>query len=298
MARTLAQHKDIITSFFISIPEIIATYSLAIGLSYAQQFSLGGIEDSIFNTIAFATWSLETQWEIFKQEITAEMALQRAHTKDWYRNKALGFLLGVPVIAGTDQFDTTGMTDEEIEAAKVIKQAATVKLISANGYGILRIKVATADENGILQPVPTPAFNACKAYMEITADAGTQVQITTGVADQLKAVIDVYFDNLVLDPQGQRLDGSNNTPVQDAITGFLRSISFNGVLNIKELEAAITAVEGVKYANVTEAASKYGAYTYEQTGIANVGPINVFRVADSGYFVMDDLQLNWLEYEQ
>lgn len=287
------------TASFIADTTIIAKYELVDGQTFDQQFSNVSLENILFVTMAFAIWAFEMLMDTFRLELTDEMALQKPHTKDWYRNKMLGFLYGVPVIEGTDQFDTTGLTDEQIAAAQVVKQAATVKLISNNGYGILRVKVAGAASNGVLQPLTPLQYASCQTYLlNYVVDAGTQVRVTTGVADKLQTSIDIYYDNLVLDPEGQRLDGSGNTPVQNAITAFLQNIAFNGVLNIKELETAITIVDGVKYANVTNAASKYGDYEYTQTGIPNVGAINVFRVADSGYFVMEDLNIKWKLYEQ
>lgn len=244
--------------------------------------------------IASSIWALEKLWDIFKLETETEMARQKPHTKDWYRNKALGFLLGMPVIPGTDEFDTGSATEEEIAAAKVIKQAACVKLISGNGYGILRIKVATANTSGTLQQVDTTTFNALKHYiLRYVVDAGTQVRITTGQADELKLKVDIYYDPLVLSTTGSRLDNSDNTPVQDAINNFLQSIEFNGMLVLSDLEKALRIVDGVKIATVKEAASKYGNFDYTDISSPNVGLIDEIRVADSGYMRIDELEINW-----
>jgi len=298
MARSIQEIKDTITNPFITNATVVAIYGLQIGLTFLQQFSLFSLENNLFDVVTNAMWTLENLWDIFRAEITAEMAKQQPHTKTWYQGKALGFMLGVPLLPDTDIFDTTGMNDEAIEAAMVIKQAAAVKLISNNGYGILRIKVATAAPDGSLQPVPPEAYEALKYYMlEKVVDAGTQVVVTTAIADKLRLHLDVYYNPLILNPQGQRLDGTNNTPVQDAIKLILQSIEFNGTLNIKKLERDLTEIEGVQEAQTTMAASKYGDYEYEQTGIPNVGAIDVFRVADGGYLVIDDLQINWIVEE-
>lgn len=297
MARSQEQIKLSITNQFIGNVTIILLYGLTAGLTFIQQFSLVSLENILFDTIAFAVNTLESLWDIFRTEITAEMAQQQAHTKDWYRNKALGFMLGVPVLAGTDQFDTSGLSDDAIAAAQVIKQAAAIKLISDAGYGILRIKVATSTGLG-LAPVPAEVFSAFKSYMlNKVVDAGTQVVLTTREADKLRLTVDAYFDPLVLSPEGARLDGTATTPVPDALNAFVRSFDFNGKLNIKEVERAISAVPGIFYANITAAASKYGGYSYEQTGIDNVGAITMFRVADSGYFEVDDLVINYIVME-
>ncbi|GLB51696.1 hypothetical protein NBRC110019_07350 [Neptunitalea chrysea] len=293
MARTLNEIKSILTTRFMNSEVLAAMYGFEVGASFTDTFSLVSFENLVFDVVAFSITTIEQLWDAFKTEITALMAEQKPHTRDWYRNKALGFMLGVPVTDGTDQFITDNLTDEQIAAAKIVKQAAAVKLISAAGYGILRLKVATMDGES-LAPIQEPNFTALKSYMlNKVVDAGTQITITTGTADLLRLRLDCYYDPLVLNPQGQRLDGTADTPVQDAIDAFLQDLEFNGTISTRKLERALEDIEGVLTANITSAASKYGGYSYDQEGIANVGAINVFRVADSGYFKMDDLLISW-----
>jgi len=288
MARTLEQIQ---TSM---ITELQAT-ELGASLTSTSGSALWRL---LLFVVSMAIYTLEGLWDIFKEQVDALIAQNQAHTQDWYRNKALGFLLGVPVIPGTDKFNITELSDEAIAAAKVVKQAAAIKLYSANGYGILRIKLAGGDGEGNLQPLTVEALTAADYYMRNhVVDAGTQLEVTSGMADKLLLDLDVYFDPKILNSFGQRLDGTNNTPVQNAIDDFLKNISFNGRLNIEELKRAIRNVQGVVENKANQAASKYGDYTYDQQGIPNVGPIDIFRVADSGYLVIDELNINWIPVE-
>lgn len=288
MARTEAQIKLSITADFISKAQVIALYGLQAGLTFLQQFSLVSLENNLFDTVSHAIWNLESLWDIYKAEALAEMSLQKVHGKEWYRQKALGYLFGVPVIPDTDIFDITGLTDEDILAAKVINQAAAVKMISNNGYGMLRIKVATANAFGVLGPLPQQQLTAFIAYMNRHAiDAGTQVHMTTGPADDLKLVIDVYYDALILSTTGARLDGTDATPVQDAANNYLGGLQFNGRYIKGDHAATLRKVPGVVTANIVSAASKYGNFNYTDTDVANVGPINEVRIADSGYMKID-----------
>ncbi len=283
MARTIDEIKNNM------LAQVAADEVLSANLTST---SITAIWRLIIGVVAYAIFILENLFDIFRAEITAEMAAQKPHTKDWYRSKALAFLYGVPLTSGTDQFDTTDLTDDQITAASIVKQAAAVKLISDAGYGILRVKVATG-AGSVLEALSAAQLAAVRAYMNQVVDAGTQLTVTSSEADKLKLVIDVYYDPLVLSPTGARLDASSNTPVPDAIDAFLASIDFNGTWNKKLNEAAIMAVEGVLYANITAAASKYGAYNYEDTGITNVGAIDMFRIADAGYFTADDITINY-----
>ena len=245
--------------------------------------------------VAKAVWSLQNMFDLFRSELETEMAKQKIHSKQWYRQKAIDFLFGFAVKAGTDEFDTEGATDEEIEAAKVVKQAACIKMISSSGYGILRVKAATEDSNGNLQPLPVEQFEALKYYfMRYAVDAGTQLRVTTGNADDLLLKLDVYYDPLVISTTGARLDGTAETPVLDAINNYLKSLEFNGALYVSDLIAAIRQVDGVRLAKCLEARSKYGAYDYS-ADVINAGLIDEIRVADSGYMKIDEnvLQINY-----
>jgi hypothetical protein len=238
--------------------------------------------------IAYAMFNEERLWDIFKAEAEAEMAKQKVHSQEWYKQKALGFHFGVPVIPGTDQFNLEGLSNAQIVAAKKINQAACVKLVSANGYGILRIKVATSDNSGQLQPVPDNIFQALKHYiLRYAVDGGTQVRVTTNPADDLKLHLEVYYDPLVMGPSGVNLLTGNETSVQDAINSYLQGIEFNGEFGRDDLVQKIRSVPGVKGARIVSAASKYGDFTYESVDVANAGPINEYRVADSGYMKLD-----------
>ena len=292
MARTQTEIKKTMADRYCSQPEVIEKYGLVEGSSFDQQFSIVSLENIVFETIAFAIWVFENLLDIFKTEQEAAMARQKIHSREWYRQKALDFKFGIAIVPETDTYDLTGYTDEQIIEASVIKQAACVKLISANGYGILRVKVATANSDGDLIQVPAAQFEALKYYMlRNVVDAGTQLRMTTGPADDLKLKIDIYFDPQVLSLSGARLDGTNDTPVQDAIVAFLKSLDFNGSLIVRNLESSLEKIEGVKIAEVKSAYSRYGTYSYETTDIPNVGLIDAVRVADSGYMKLDEDQL-------
>ena len=296
MARELSEIKKQMTDDFVANQTIQERYALDTTKTFEQQFSKVSIENILFNVVAFAMWLLEKIWDQFRNETNTEIEKNRIHSKQWYRQKALDFLFGFAVADGTDAFDTTGATDEEIQAAKVVKQAACIKMISSAGYGILRVKVAGEDANGNLKRLPTDQFDALKYYfMRYAVDAGTQLKCTTGDADDLLLNIDVYYDPLVLNTQGERLDGTAQTPVKDAIVAFLKSIEFNGSLYVSDLVLKIREVEGVSKCKCVEARSKYGSYSYNTTGIQNVGLIDEIRIADAGYMKLDEsvLQINY-----
>lgn len=283
------------TDDFIANEVVQEKYELTPGNTFEQEFSKVSVEWILFDIIAYAIWSLQQLWRIFRTELETEMAKQKIHSKQWYRQKAIDYLFGFAVIPGTDQFDTAGASDEEIESAKVVKQAACIKMISSSGYGILRVKVATEDSDGNLQKLPTEQYEALKYYfMRYAVDAGTQLRVTTGDADDLMLRLDVYYDPLVISTTGARLDGTADTPVLDAINEYLKSLEFNGALYVSDLIAKIRQVEGIRLAKCLEARSKYGSYDYN-ADVLNAGLIDEIRVADAGYMKLDEsvLQINY-----
>ena len=301
MAREITIIKDEITANFMANSTVQIVYGLTAGYTFYQEFSKVSLENILFDVITYGIWTLEKIFDVFRAETEQKIAENKVHSKEWYRQKALGFMFGFPVVTGTDKFITTGSTPDLIENSKVIKQAACVKLISSNGYGILRIKVATANGAGELIQVPLAQFNALKQYMlRHVVDAGTQIKITTGGGDDLKLKIDIYYDPLVLSTTGTRLDGTSNTPVLDSIKDFLKSIEFNGSLIVSDLQKSLRLIEGVKVCKIKEAYSKYGTYDYTSTGIQNIGLIDEIRIADSGYMKLDEgvLEINYKLFEE
>lgn len=292
MARSYEEIKLQITDSFVNVAVVQELYELLPGQTFEQGFSKVSLENIIFSILAFAIWTNEKLWDIFKSEIETEMAKQKIHSKQWYRQKALDFQYGFSVVPGTDQFDNTNKTDEEVEASKIVAQAACVKLISQSGYGILRIKAAKASGDELVKLDESELTALTQYFLRHAADAGTQVKVTSSDADDLFLWMDIYYDPLVLDPTGARLDGTSATPVIDAIKDFLKSLEFNGALVVQDLEYRLRDIEGIRVAKIKEARSKYAAFSYTTTGIVNVGLIDAIRVADSGYMKLDESVLN------
>lgn len=222
---------------------------------------------------AFAIWLHESIFETHKIEIEELIALNKVHTVKWYREKALAFQFGQALDGESDRYNNAGLEEAVINARKIIKQASVDPVA-----GELRIKVAT-EVLGQLQQITAPQYEALKQYLNLVTDAGTIIRLISRPADQMRAVIDIYFDPLILDGYGQRLDGTNDEPVQKAITSFLRNLEFNGEFIKTKLTDFIQTVEGVEMPVFKEIYTKFGAYAYTL--------IDETYIADGGYMVLD-----------
>lgn len=289
MARDRQVIKDAMTNSFVSNVTVQQLYGLTPGNTFAQEFSIVSLENILFDTISFAIHMVEKLWDVFKLDIEERIAGSRPFTKRWYRQTSLDYQHGYDLDEELNYPEAATAAEIELaEASKVIKRAEVVQTV-ISGVGALRLKVA-GEENGTLTAIPNEQLLAFQEYIEIMGAAGVFVVATTAEADMLKLHYKIYFNPLVLDGQGRRLDGTDDFPVQNAIKEYLKSSNlndFNGRLSLAKLTDVIQGVEGVEDPFVQSAASKYGNFTYESEGI-NVGTIENYRRADSGYFELDE----------
>lgn len=222
--------------------------------------------------VAFAVFLHEQIFDEHKKEIEALLAAQKIHNALWYKGKALAFQFGFN-LGESDVYDNKGVDTQFVLNSLIVKQASVEEVA-----GRLKIKVAKTVQNA-LAPLTASELFAFGQYMEKVKDAGTRLDITSRDPDTLKLEIDLYFDPLVLDTLGQRLDGSSNEPVQDAIREFLYKLEFNGELILTKLTDYLQEVEGVEMPVIKEAFTKYANFGYVE--------IDETYIAVSGYMILD-----------
>lgn len=206
--------------------------------------------------IAVAINLLEQLFDLFKADVRSDLSLLKPHTLLWYRNKALLFQYGSSLPYGTDIYDNTGKTAEQIEDEQIVKYAAVIE-----NPGQLLFKVAKLDDDDLAALLPAE-LSAFETYMEKVKDAGVKIDYVSDTPDYLKLQMTIYYDPLVLDSSGQRLDGTDNEPVQTAINNYLQNLPFNAEFSKTALMDALQAVEGVELVNIANCWTKYGALNY------------------------------------
>jgi hypothetical protein len=143
----------------------------------------------------------------------------------------------------------------------------------------VRLKVAKI-VSGALVPLSSGELTALTAYMGRVKDAGVRLQVTSGNPDNLHLTVAIFYDPLVLDSGGRRLDGTSTTPVKDAIKAFLSNLPFNGLFVLNNLIAALQAVDGVRIGDVVSAQANYGITSYVT--------IAYEYLPDAGYMALDE----------
>lgn len=277
---TIAEIKAQIASAYISNETVKERYNLQDGKNFDEQFSTISLENITFFIVATAISLVYKVFAQFKIDILSILKNNKAHTPNWYATRAKEFQFGHELVHETDQYDNSALTPDQIEAARVVKFAAAIE---ASDQSVLFLKVAT-EKNGTKQPIQNAQLVALTSYIGRIKDAGVRISLINSPGDNLRLEMDIYYNPLILDNEGKRLDGSNDTPVQDAIRGYISNLSFNGFYYNQSLIDSLQVVDGVDIAELIQASSKYGT-------LVNFRPINARSIPHAGYYQIADKDL-------
>lgn len=284
MARTIKEIKDSMTGTFVNESAVVTAYGLNTKKTFDQQFSSVSIESILFYCFAFAVWTLETLFDKHKAEVEAKIEQLEPHTLRWYVNKAKAFMYGYKLVQDTDYYDTSNMSETDIEAARRVKYA-----VATESNTVVYLKVA--GQNDKQQPclLNRSELDALTAYMNTIKDAGVAIKLINEEADRIKIHLKVYYDATVLDAEGVNADG--NKPVEDAVRSVITNLPFNGVYRNTDLLAAITKLPGVEVADIVEVKTKVN-------NAAEYTKVVGFDKPYSGYYSLpaEDLIIDYVNY--
>lgn len=284
MARTIKEIKDSMTATFVNESAVVTAYGLNTKKTFDQQFSSVSIESILFYCFAFAVWTLETLFDKHKAEVESKIEQLEPHTLRWYVNKAKAFMYGYKLVQDTDYYDTSNMSETDIEAARRVKYA-----VATESNTVVYLKVA--GQNDKQQPclLNRSELDALTAYMNTIKDAGVAIKLINEEADRIKIHLKVYYDATVLDAEGVNADG--NKPVEDAVRSVITNLPFNGVYRNTDLLAAITKLPGVEVADIVEVMTKVN-------NAAEYTKVVGFDKPYSGYYSLpaEDLIIDYVNY--
>lgn len=282
MVRSIATIKNSLTADWIANPDVITAYGLVEGKTFDDQFSQASLESIFFYIVASEMNTLETALEEHKVEVNNTIQSIIPHRPKWYRDKALDFMVDktLPVDvtnkAISDVYDTTGMSDAEITAARVIKYATANE---ESGSSVLVIKIAT-EASGVRAPVDSVTEAQFAGYIGVIRDAGVKVSIVNLVGDDFYCELDIYYSPLLLVSDVETL-------VKTAISGYITGLSFNGEYSNMALVDAIQSLEGIPVVEFKSAKTNNtfingkttplaGYFTYTEANVTiNLIPYNV-----------------------
>lgn len=239
--RTVEQIKETIAVDFMNNETMADMFGFPAGDNFAAHFSKVSIINILFYLFASAAWVLEQFFESYKKEVEARIDETIPHRPKWYRDKVLGFMKDVTLVPDTDDYDTSDMSDEEMEAAKVVRHAVAVESSDAS---LLTIKVA-GETDGKRCPLDSETERQLAAYLAEIKDAGVRINLVNEEPETFDCDVDIYYNAML--PESDVKERC-----EEAINSYIENLPFNGEYSDMALTDALQAVEGVKVVHFGE----------------------------------------------
>lgn len=279
MARTIAEIKDSMTADLMRNPDVARAYGFETGAAFSSHFSKVSVESLLFYIVACAIWVLESLFDRHRHDVEQRIESIMPHRPKWYRDKVLGFMKDKTLVPDTDHYDTSGMNDGDIEAARVVKYAAASENADAS---ILTIKVA-GETGGVRQPLDADTEIQLLAYIGEIKDAGVRVNLVNQTADVFHCEVDVYYDAMLL-PE------TVETQCRETIRNYIENLPFNGEYSNMALVDELQKIEGVRIVEMSGA-------TTEVDGESTPTDIDARFTPAAGYFSAGNITVNMKSYK-
>lgn len=300
MARTLKEIRDNIGLLIMNQPQMVEALKLNPEKTFEEQVSSVNIIKLLSDIVAAAIYLHEQIFDRDKAEMVALLEAKRPHQLLWYRDKALSFQYGPAsdpegrrernLLTDSDEFDNSDIQgenlDKMIEKERIVKYAAAVER-----GGRVYVKVAKGTEDN-REPLDNRELEALKGYFSQIKDAGVIMEFVNDQANDFRIEMDIYYDPMILDNDGMRLDGLVDDPIRTTIRRFVQNLPFDSVYKNAALVDELQKIPGVIIPELKEAEHRYGAKGWM--------PISAKIQPESGYFKVyeeDGLVLNFKAYE-
>lgn len=293
MARTIEEIKGTMTAKFMNMQAVRTTYGIDGTKGFSDCFSQASIENVLFYVFAFAVWALEQVFDLHRDEVEKRIAQLEPHTLRWYSRKAKEFMWcqdgskTVRLYPDTDQYDTTGMDEAEIEKLKPVKYA-----VATENNTVVYLKVAAADKDGNPTTLTAGALAGLVSYVNEIKDAGVSVVVRNEKADRMKVQLTVFYDPTLLSV-GSDGKPMGADPVGDAVKRVIQQLPFNGVFRKSDLMAQLQGLDCVKAVDIT------GVQTKTSSGDV-WADVSGYSRPFSGYYALDidESKIRYVKFEE
>lgn len=302
MARTISEIKAEIGAAYISHETVRSTYGLDENASFDKVFSPISVESVLFYVVASCVWVLEQLFDRHTAEVEQRIENLRPHTLRWYVSKTLAYmhnykLVQTDGVVSADYYDTTGLSESEIEAKKIVKYA-----VATESDARIFIKVAKAKADGRPTPLDSDEKIGLEYYLSQVKDAGVSIKVLSEPADKMNIELVVLYDPSVLSAEylsDEDEDGLRELRITDingidvivnTIQGVIARLQFNGEYRNSDLMAAVQAVEGVAVADIT-------SVKVCSDGSNNYTDVVGYRRPYSGYYELNNITIRGRAYK-
>ena len=303
MARTIAEIKAEIASAYISHETVRSTYGLDENASFDKVFSPISVESVLFYVVASCEWVLEQLFDRHTAEVGQRIENLRPHTLRWYVSKTLAYmhnfkLVQTDGVVSADYYDTTGLSESEIEAKKIVKYAVATE----NNTQVL-IKVAKAKADGRPTPLTPNEKSGLEYYLSQIKDAGVYIKVLSEAADKMNVELVVLYDPSVLNAEFIAADenqeyrqliitdpNSGKEVIKEAVQEVIARLPFNGEYRNSDLMAAVQSIEGVEVADIA-------SVKVCSDGSENYTDVVGYRRPYSGYYELNNITIRGRAYK-
>lgn len=302
MARTISEIKAEIGAAYISHETVRSTYGLDENASFDKVFSPISVESVLFYVVASCVWVLEQLFDRHTAEVEQRIENLRPHTLRWYVSKTLAYmhnykLVQTDGVVSADYYDTTGLSESEIEAKKIVKYA-----VATESDARIFIKVAKAKADGRPTPLDSDEKIGLEYYLSQVKDAGVSIKVLSEPADKMNIELVVLYNPSVLSAEylsDEDEDGLRELRITDingidvivnTIQGVIARLQFNGEYRNSDLMAAVQAVEGVAVADIT-------SVKVCSDGSNNYTDVVGYRRPYSGYYELNNITIRGRAYK-
>lgn len=279
MARTIAEIKDSMTADLMRNPDVARAYGFEVGAAFSSHFSRVSVESLLFYIVACAVWTLENLFDRHKADVEARIEEILPHRPKWYRDKVLAFMKGRTLVPDTDYYDTEGMSEGDIGAARVVKYAAAAENADSS---ILTVKVA-GEQGGIRQPLDKETEGQLAAYIAEVKDAGVRVNLVNLPPDTFDCEVDVYYDAVMSSAQVK-------ARCEEAVRDYIENLPFNGEYTNMALVDRLQGIEGVCIVEIGSAKAR-------ADGEGTPTVIKARIIPAAGYFKAGTVTVNMISYQ-
>ena len=280
MARNISEIKSEMAREFMRNDSAAERYGFAPGSEFGDRFGAASVENILLYVWAVCAWTVEQLVSRHKEEVTAELEELIAHRPKWYRDKVLRFMAGKELEQDSDTYDTTGMSEGDIAAARVVKHGVAMESKDAS---LLTIKVA-GESGGERKPITAEQEKQLKAYINEIKDAGVRTALVNMEGDTFGCTVDVYY-NAMLEP------GAVQRDCVATICDYIENLPFNGEYTNMALVVRLQEVEGVK---IVELRESHARAANEST----TTEINARLTPAAGYFRPGEITVNMKAYDE
>ena len=248
------------------------SYSFSEGSSFDDYFSKVSVESVLLYVVAFGIWTLEKLFASHRVDVEEYISRMKPHTLRWYQEKVKSYLYGLPLVSGSDVYDTEGVSDAELESRRVVKYASVTELGAT-----LYVKVA-GSAGGRPKKLGEDELSGLRSYISEVKEAGVRMDVVSDEGDYLRLELDVYYNPLLLTATG-RSKRDDSSVVEDAVKGYIEQLPFNGEYRNNALVDAVQQVDGVEMVVLRSASQSVDGEDYS--------PIVAYHVPHAGYFAYD-----------